>query len=77
MKTIQNFFTDKGSVSVKTRNSLKADMLRDMKNKLAIGYESVRLGKDNAFYIQIGVANNTPIYARLELTISVKSPDNS
>jgi hypothetical protein len=75
MKKIIGFFTEKGSVSVKVRNSLKADMLKEVKSKLSIGYEKVILGKDGAYYIQIGEANGTPVYARLELTISIKSPD--
>jgi len=75
VKKISGFFTDTGNVSVKVRNSLKAEMLKEVKGKLAIGYEKVILGKDGAYYIQIGEANGTPIYARLELTISIKSPD--
>lgn len=75
MKKIIGFFTEKGSVSVKVRNSLKADMLKEIKGKLSIGYEKVILGKDGSYYIQIGDANGTPVYARLELTISIKSPD--
>jgi hypothetical protein len=51
-------------------------MLNEVKGKLSIGYEKVILGKDGAYYIQIGEANKTPIYARLELTISVKSPQS-
>lgn len=76
VKNISGFFTDTGNVSVKVRNSLKAEMLKEVKGKLSIGYEKVILGKDGAYYIQIGEANKTPIYARLELTISVKSPQS-
>jgi hypothetical protein len=73
-KNISGFFTETGNVSVKVRNSLKVDMLKEIKSKLVIVYDNVVLGKDNAYYIQIGEANGTPIYARLELTISTKSP---
>jgi len=73
-KNISGFFTETGNVSVKVRNSLKVDMLKEIKSKLVIVYDNVVIGKDNAYYIQIGEANGTPIYARLELTISTKSP---
>jgi hypothetical protein len=75
-KNIIGFFTDKGNVSVKVRNALKVEMLKEVKSKLHIVYENVMLGKDNAYYIEIGNANGTPIYARLELTISTKSPSD-
>jgi hypothetical protein len=74
-KTIQGFYTDKGNVSVKTRNALKTTQLAEIKKSLAISYPNVVLGKDNAYYIEIGNANGNPVYARLELTISVKSPN--
>lgn len=75
-KIIQGFYTDKGNVSVKTRNALKATQLAEIKKSLAITYPNVVLGKDNAYYIEIGNANGNPVYARLELTISVKSPND-
>ena len=75
-KIIQGFYTDKGNVSVKTRNALKTTQLAEIKKSLAISYPNVVLGKDNAYYIEIGNANGNPVYARLELTISVKSPND-
>ena len=75
-KIIQGFYTDKGNVSVKTRNALKTTQLAEIKKSLAITYPNVVLGKDNAYYIEIGNANGNPVYARLELTISVKSPND-
>lgn len=74
-KIIQGFFTEKGNVSVKVRNALKTQALAEIKKGLAITYPNIVLGKDNAYYIEIGHSGNTPIYARLELTISVKTPD--
>lgn len=73
MKTIQNFFTDKGNVSVKTRNNLKTETLPQVQKALAT-MGNVIVGTDGAFYIAIGQANSTKVYARLELTISVKEP---
>jgi hypothetical protein len=73
-KNISGFFTDTGNVSVKVRNGIKLEMLKDMRTKLLVVYENVLLGKDNAYYLEIGKSNGTPIYARLELTISTKSP---
>jgi hypothetical protein len=73
MKTIQNFFTDKGNVSVKTRNNLKTEILPQVQKALA-SMGNVIVGTDGAFYISIGQANSTQVYARLELTISVKEP---
>jgi hypothetical protein len=75
-KNISGFFTDTGNVSVKVRNGIKLEMLKEMRTKLLIVYENVLLGKDNAYYIEIGNANGTSIYARLELTISTKSPQS-
>jgi hypothetical protein len=74
MEKINNFFTDKGSVSVKVRNSLKLKQIPLIKNALEKGYSSVMLGNDGAYYIPVGEANGSVIYARLELTISVKNP---
>ena len=74
-KTIQGFYTNTGNVSVKVRNALKTEVLKDVKESLAMTYPNVVIGKDNAYYIEIGSANGNPIYARLELTISVKSPN--
>jgi hypothetical protein len=76
-KIIHGFFTDKGNVSVKVRNAIKSEMLKEVKSKLHIVYDNVMLGKDNAYYIEIGNANGTPIYARLELTISTKNPSDN
>lgn len=73
MKTIQNFFTDKGNVSVKTRNNIKTEVLPQVQKALA-SMGSVIVGTDGAFYISVGQANSTQVYARLELTISVKEP---
>lgn len=75
-KTISGFFTDKGNVSVKVRNELKTKQLTEIKKSLAITYPNVILGKDNAYYIEIGNSNGVEIYARLELTISTKSPND-
>jgi hypothetical protein len=75
-KTIQGFFTDKGNVSVKVRNAIKVQVLADMKESLIVSYPNVVIGKDGAFYIEIGNANSNSIYARLELTISTKSPND-
>jgi hypothetical protein len=75
-KTISGFFTDKGNVSVKVRNELKTKQLAEIKNSLGITYSNVILGKDNAYYIEIGNSNGVEIYARLELTISTKSPND-
>jgi hypothetical protein len=72
-KNISGFFTDKGNVSVKVRNNLKTQMLKEIGEKLGLSYLVV-IGNDNAYYIEIGNSNGTPIYARLELTISTKSP---
>ena len=58
------------------RNALKTEVLKDVKESLAMTYPNVVIGKDNAYYIEIGSANGNPIYARLELTISVKSPND-
>jgi hypothetical protein len=74
-KIISGFFTEKGNVSVKVRNGLKSGQLSEIKKNLSITYPNVILGNDSAYYIEIGNANGTPIYARLELTISVKSPN--
>lgn len=74
-KSIIGFFTEKGSVSVKVRNALKTQTLTEIKKSLALSYPNVILGKDGAFYIEIGNANGTTIYSRLELTISVKDPN--
>lgn len=73
MKTIQNFFTDKGNISVKVRNALKTETLPQVQKALA-SMGNVIVGTDGAFYIAIGQANSTQVYARLELTISVKEP---
>ena len=73
-KNINGFFTDKGNVSVKVRNALKLEMLTQIQKSLSISYPNVIVGKDNAYYIEIGNSNGNSIYARLELTISTKSP---
>lgn len=75
-KTISGFFTDKGNVSVKVRNELKTKQLAEIQKSLGITYPNVILGKDNAYYIEIGNSNGVSIYARLELTISTKSPND-
>jgi hypothetical protein len=73
-KNINGFFTDKGNVSVKVRNELKQNTLPLVEKALGSMGQVVR-GDDGGFYIEIGNANGTPIYARLELTISVKTPN--
>ena len=73
-KNINGFFTDKGNVSVKVRNALKLETLTQIQKSLSISYPNVVLGNDNAYYIEIGNSNGNIIYARLELTISTKSP---
>lgn len=73
-KNINGFFTDKGNVSVKVRNALKLETLTQIQKSLSISYPNVVLGNDNAYYIEIGNSNGNTIYARLELTISTKSP---
>jgi hypothetical protein len=75
-KNINGFYTNTGNVSVKVRNALKTEVLKDVKQSLAMSYPNIIVGKDNAYYIEIGNANGNPIYARLELTISVKSPND-
>jgi hypothetical protein len=75
-KIINGFFTDKGNVSVKVRNELKTKQLAEIQKSLGISYPNVILGKDNAYYIEIGNSNGVSIYARLELTISTKSPND-
>jgi hypothetical protein len=75
MKTIQNFFTEKGNVSVKVRNTIKAETLPQVQKALA-SMGNVIVGSDGAFYISVGQANSTQVYARLELTISVKNPQD-
>jgi hypothetical protein len=74
MKEIKNFFTEKGNVSVKVRNLIKTETLPKVQKALASMGEVI-VGSDGAFYIAIGNANSTTIYARLELTISVKNPE--
>jgi hypothetical protein len=74
-KNIGGFFTEKGNVSVKVRNALKTEMLTAVKKSLSISYQNVILGKDNAYYIEVGTSNGKTIYARLELTISIKDPN--
>jgi hypothetical protein len=74
-KIIGGFFTEKGNVSVKVRNALKTQMLTEIKKTLSITYPNVILGKDNAYYIEVGTSKNTSVYARLELTISIKDPN--
>lgn len=71
---LNGFFTDKGSVSVKVRNNAKLDMIPLVKKALDSNFESVLIGNDGAYYIAIGEANGKFVYARLELTISVKEP---
>lgn len=75
MNKIQNFYTDKGSVSVKTRNALKLDYLPIVKEALQSKFENVLIGTDGAYYAPIGEANGHYVYVRLEMTISVKSPN--
>ena len=74
-KNIGGFFTENGNVSVKVRNALKTQTLTEIKKSLGMTYPNVILGKDNAFYIEIGNSNGTNVYARLELTISIKNPN--
>ena len=75
-KNINGFFTQTGNVSVKVRNALKTQTLADIKESLIVAYPNVVVGKDGSFYIEIGNSNGVNIYARLELTISVKSPND-
>jgi hypothetical protein len=72
--TLNGFFTDKGSVSVKVRNLVKLDMSNAIKKVLASGFENVLVGNDGAYYIPLGEVDGQNIYARLELTISIKTP---
>jgi len=74
MKKIQNFFTETGNVSVKVRNGIKTEMLTEIKKALEISYKDILIGQDGAYYIPVAQAGSTNIYARLELTISVKEP---
>jgi hypothetical protein len=74
-KNIGGFFTNTGNVSVKVRNALKTQVVGDVKESLIMSYPNVVIGKDGAFYIEIGSSNGKSIYARLELTISIKSPN--
>jgi hypothetical protein len=55
------------------RNTIKNETLPQVQKALA-SMGNVILGTDGAFYISIGQANSTQVYARLELTISVKEP---
>jgi hypothetical protein len=57
------------------RNALKTQVVGDVKESLIMSYPNVVIGKDGAFYIEIGSSNGKSIYARLELTISIKSPN--
>jgi hypothetical protein len=72
---LNGFFTDKGSVSVKVRNNAKLDMIPLVKKALDGEFDSVMIGTDGAYYISLGEVNGKSIYARLELTISVKTPE--
>jgi hypothetical protein len=72
---LNGFFTDKGSVSVKVRNNIKLDMIPMVKKALDKDFDSVLMGTDGAYYISLGEVNGKFIYARLELTISVKTPE--
>jgi hypothetical protein len=74
LKVISGFFTEKGNVSVKVRNALKTEALKSFYKNLNIAYANVVLGKDNAYYVPIGKSKDAIIYARLELTISIKEP---
>jgi hypothetical protein len=49
-------------------------MIIQIRKALEISYKDILMGTDGAYYIPIAEAGNTPIYARLELTISVKEP---
>ena len=73
---LTNFFTDKGSVSVKVRNMVKLDMIPIIRKALVSGgIEQVLMGTDGAYYLPLGIVDGKNIYARLELTISVKTPE--
>ena len=74
LKIISGFYTDKGNVSVKVRNALKVETAKSVEKTLSLSYKDVIKGKDNAYYIPIGKSKDSVIYARLELTISVKDP---
>jgi hypothetical protein len=75
MLNIVKFFNEKGNVSVKERNNLKENTLPKIEKLLSSGSDKVIRGKDGAFYIQIATSQDTPIYARLEMTISIKQPE--
>ena len=74
-KIISGFFTQTGNVSVKVRNALKVEALKHFEKSLAITDPNVILGKDGAYYVEIGQDKDATIYARLELTISIKDPN--
>jgi hypothetical protein len=73
LKTI-NLYNEKGNVSAKVRNALKLEVLPQLSDALS-GLGDVITGTDNALYIAVAqTEQGETIYARVEMTISVKNP---
>lgn len=72
LKTV-NLFNEKGNVSAKVRNALKAEVLPALTEALG-SLGDVIVGTD-ALYVPVAqTEEGDAIYARVEMTISIKSP---
>lgn len=74
LKTI-DLFNEKGNVKVAVRNAVRESAMPILEGALASTGRKVVVGTDGAFYVALAVeTDGTPIYARLEASISVKDP---
>lgn len=73
LKTV-SLYNEKGNVSAKVRNALKLEVLPTAAEALAV-LGDVITGTDGALYVPVAQTEaGDPVYARFEMTISVKNP---
>lgn len=71
-----NLYNEKGNVKVSVRNAIKEKATPTVVEALETTGRAVTLGTDGALYLPLALdENGGTIYARLDITVSVKDPN--
>lgn len=71
-----NLYNEKGNVKVAVRNAIREKATPTVIEALETTGRAVTVGKDGAFYLPLALdENGGTIYARLEMSVSVKDPN--
>ena len=71
-----NLYNEKGNVKVSVRNAIKEKAMPTITKSLEATGRAVTVGTDGALYLPLAFdENGGTIYARLDITVSVKDPN--